>query len=116
MPKVFISYARSEVDFAKRIFDELRAIENIEPWFDKYSLLPGIKWRPAIRKAIREANYFLALISSRSASGRGYRNTELDQALEILKEFPPDQTFFIPARLDECDMPRDELSELNRST
>jgi TIR domain len=113
MQKVFISYARPDVDLAMRVFDELQAIKNIEPWFDKHSLLPGIKWRPAIRKAIREANYFLALISSRSASGRGYRNTELDQALEILKEFPPDQTFFIPARLDECDMPRDELSELN---
>ncbi len=71
-----------------------------------------MQWRPAIRKAIREANYFLALISNQSISGRGFRNSELDQALEILKEFPPNQTFLIPIRLDECDMPRDELEDL----
>jgi hypothetical protein len=113
MPKVFISYGRRDLDAARRLFNQLRVIENVEPWFDKESLLPGISWRPAIRKAIREANYFLALISSNSVSGKGFRNTELAQALEILTEFPPDQIFLIPARLDECQMPRDELTELN---
>jgi len=112
MNKVFISYSRSDEAFASRVCEELRASKHVEPWFDKQSLLPGMEWRPAIRKAIREANYFLALISSRSASGRGFRNSELNQALEILKEFPPDQVFLIPVRLDECDMPRDELLEL----
>jgi len=113
MQKVFISYARRDIESARRLFNELRIIENIEPWFDKESLLPGAKWRPAIRKAIREADYFLALISRHSVSGRGFRNTELAQALEILKEFPPDQIFLIPIRLEECDMPHDELLELN---
>lgn len=79
---------------------------------DTASLLPGVKWRPAIRKAIREANYFLALISNNSSQGRGVRNSELNQALEILSEFPPEEIFVIPARLDECQMPRDELLEL----
>jgi len=112
MQKVFISYARSDEHLAIRLFDELLASKYIDPWFDKRSLLPGMEWRPAIRKAIREASYFLALISSRSVVGRGFRNSELNQALEILKEFPPDQIFLIPIRLDECGMPRDELLEL----
>jgi len=112
MQKVFISYSRSDEPIAKRVFEELKASGHVEPWFDKQSLLPGMAWRPAIRKAIREANYFLALISTRSASGRGFRNSELNDALEILKEFPPDQIYLIPVRLDECEMPRDELDEL----
>jgi hypothetical protein len=113
MQRVFISYARRDFDFARRLFNELRVIDNVEPWLDKECLLPGASWKPAIRKAIRESNYFLALISSHSVSGKGFRNTELAQALEILKEFPPDQIFLIPARLDECEMPRDELTDLN---
>jgi hypothetical protein len=91
----------------------LKAGRQLDPWLDKESLVPGMAFRPAIRKAIREADYFLALISSRSV-GRGFRNSELEQALEILHEFPPDQVFLIPIRLDECDMPRDELLELHR--
>jgi hypothetical protein len=113
MPKVFISYARLDKDLAHRVYDDLCAMNGVEPWLDIYSLLPGIKYKPAIRKAIREADYFLALISSNSATGRGFRNTELDQALKILTEFPDSSVFLIPVRLDECEMPRDDLSELN---
>jgi hypothetical protein len=112
MKKVFISYARPDFDSAKRLFDELQVVDNVHPWLDKESLLPGARWRPAIRKAIRESDYFLALISSNSVSGKGYRNTELTQALEILSEFPPDQIFLIPTRLEDVEPPHDEVTEL----
>ena len=105
MPKVFISYARLDKEFAHRVYDDLCAMNGVEPWLDIYSLLPGIQYKPAIRKAIREADYFLALISSNSATGRGFRNTELDQALNILTEFPESSVFLIPVRLDEARCP-----------
>ncbi len=54
MPKVFISYARADRDSARKVFTNLNAADGIEPWFDMESLLPGMKWKPAIRKAIRE--------------------------------------------------------------
>jgi hypothetical protein len=47
MPNVLISYARPDIDFARRLFRELKKIETVEPWFDEHSLLPGIKWRSA---------------------------------------------------------------------
>lgn len=113
MKKIFVSYARTDIEKATRLFDKLKSIRNLDLWFDKHSLLPGVKWRPAIRKAIREADYFLTLVSKQSSTGRGFRNSELSQALEILDEFPPEQIFLVPVRLDDCKMPRDELSELN---
>lgn len=114
MAIVFISYARGvDSDAADRLFEALRSVNSIEPWLDKHSLSPGLKWRPAIMKAIREADYFIALISSRSSKGRGVRHSELDQALEILAEWPPDHIYLIPARLDDCQMPREELKEIN---
>lgn len=112
MTSVFLSYARTDSEAAEKLFNALCSVRGIEPWIDKHSLLPGMKWRPAIRKAIREAEYFVALISSRSCVGRGVRHTELDQALEILTEWPPDHIYLIPARLDDCQMPRDDLNEI----
>ena len=112
MPKVFISYAHSDKDRAQRAYNELLAMDSVTPWLDVNSLPPGMKWRPAIRKAIRESDYFVALLSSTSTTGRGFRHSELDQALKILNEFE-DHIFLIPVRLDDCEMPREDLSELN---
>ncbi|MCP4267928.1 MAG: toll/interleukin-1 receptor domain-containing protein [Candidatus Brocadiaceae bacterium] len=113
MKKIFISYARIDKDMARRVFERLQKTEGIEPWFDEESLLPGAKWRPEIRKAIRESDFFLALVSSNSNQSRGVRHSELDQALDILKEFPINARYLIPVRLNDCQMPRDELDEIS---
>ncbi len=113
MLRVFISYADEDVESAGRLYRELKSEKGIEPWLDKVCLLPGMKWKPAIRKAIRESDVFIALLSKESTSRRGYVHSELSTALEILSEFPDDQVFLIPARLDECDMPLEELREIH---
>lgn len=113
MKKVFISYARSDRDTARKLYERLNNVDDLKPWFDEESILPGAKWRPEIRKAIRESDYFIALVSSNSNKGRGVRHSELDQALDVLSEFPPSTRYLIPVRLDECEMPRDELEEFN---
>lgn len=113
MAKVFISYARLDADKARKLYKQIEKFPGVKPWLDEYSLLPGLKWKPAVRKAIRESEFFLALLSNQSHSRRGYRNVEFEEALEVLKEFPQDHAFLIPLRLDDCEMPRDEFSELN---
>lgn len=113
MVKVFLSYSRKDIEAAKRLFDRLKVEAGVEPWFDKANLLPGLKWQPAIRKAIREADYFIALISSRSTSKRGYVQSELKLAMEVLKEFPENEIYLIPVRLDDCEMPLEDLREIN---
>ena len=112
MKKVFISYSRSDQDVARRVYEQLSAVDSINPWFDVESLRPSLKWRPAIRKAIRESDYFVALISSDSVTGKGVRHSELSQALDVLEEFPVNESYLFPVRLDECNMPRDELDDL----
>ena len=112
MSKVFISYARNDGQSAQRLYEDLCVVGNLEPWLDVHNLPAGARLRPAIRKAIREADYFVALISKHSASEQGFRHSELEQALEILGEFPDDKLYLIPARLDECHMPREKLNDL----
>lgn len=109
---MFVSYVREDQKAAMRLYKELESIPDVEPWIDHEDLLPGRKWRPAVRKAIRESRFFLALLSSRAVGKRGFFQTELNAALEILEEFPEDQIFLIPVRLDDCHLPREELREI----
>jgi hypothetical protein len=112
MTKVFISYAHEDLDAARRLYDELRAVPGVVPWFDKEDLSPGLEWRPAIRKAIREADFFLALLSKMSTSKRGYVQKEMKEALEVRDEFPEGRAYLIPIRLDDCRPSYESLGDI----
>lgn len=98
---VFISYASEDREVAKRLYNDLTE-EGIKPWMDKADLLPGQDREVHIKKAIRESKYFIALLSSDSLSKKGSAQKELKFALDILGEFPGEDIFIIPARLDDC--------------
>jgi len=109
--QVFLSYARADGESAKRLYDDLRRLVSTRVWYDRVDLLPGLKWKPAIFKAIRESDYFIAVLSQNSVSTRGVRHSELRKALEVADEFPEDWIFLVPTRLDDCPMPISELEE-----
>jgi hypothetical protein len=113
MKRVFISYAREDINAARKLYEALKAVPGIHPWFDEVDLLPGMKWEPAIRKAIRESDLFLALLSQRSATKRGYVQKERKNALDVLDEFPEDHIFFIPVRLEDCPLPSERLRDIH---
>jgi hypothetical protein len=110
--QVFLSYARIDGAKARRLSQDLGSTPGIRVWFDRVDLLPGMRWKPAIRKAIRESHYVVAMFSRQSVRRKGYRDTELAQALGILKEFPQDRIFLVPTRLDDCQPPRGEVEDL----
>src|SRR5262245_4720292 len=112
MKQVFLSYARTDGDKAKRLYRDLSRLPSIHVWFDREDLLAGLLWRPAIRKAIRESKFFIALLSCAAVSKRGFRHTELREALEVMQEFPENRIFLIPTRLDDCRMPVDKLEDI----
>jgi len=111
--KVFISYAREDYASAKKLFDYLKQLNNIEPWLDKENLLPGMDWKHEIMVALRESRFVVLLLSSCLINKSGYVRYEIKETLERLTTFPPGSIFLIPARLEEC-MPKDEdLLRLN---
>lgn len=112
MTKVFISYAREDSEIAQRLFHDLRRI-GVSAWFDTQNLRPGEDWQRAIRKAIEESTYFLALISQHSTRKRGFVQKEIRYALEVLDKLPPDQIFVIPVRLGECEPQYERIQSLN---
>ncbi|MCP4348338.1 MAG: TIR domain-containing protein [Desulfobacterales bacterium] len=103
---VFISYAEEDCKTAERLCNDLEKA-GITTWLNKKDLLAGQNWRKEIPRIIRQSNYFLLLISSKSVSEKGFVQKELKTALSMLEEHPENEIFIIPARLDNTE-PLDE--------
>jgi len=110
--KVFISYAHEDLETARRLYRDLNSL-GADPWLDKEDLLAGQDWEREIVRSIRESSHVLALISQHSVNKRGFVQKELRQALEVLKEIPPDEIFIIPCRLDDSKPRHERLSKLH---
>ena len=112
--RVFLSYAHIDLGYAKKIYDDLKRY-GLEIWFDKESLLPGQDWEKEIKKAIRESDFFIALLSDKCLSKRGFVHSELKFSFEIVAKYFPEDTgiFVIPVRLDDCN-PSDAYERLGR--
>jgi len=112
MPEIFISYARSDSEVAQAVYRALKD-RGLDAWLDTEDLEPGVRWKSSIHRQIHSSNYFIALLSSSSVNRKGYVQKELRQAIDILEEFPEDEIFLIPIRLDECRPSHPLLAELN---
>ncbi len=104
-PMVFLAYAQEDRARVKKLFGQLQDA-GIEPWMDCQKLLPGQNWPRAIEQTIEISDFFLGCFSKKSTSKRGQFQSELTFALSVATRVPPDEVFFIPARLDECELPR----------
>jgi hypothetical protein len=109
---VFISYAREDSDAAKRLYNDLKNA-HLNPWLDVESILPGENWDAAIKKAIKNSRYFMALLSSNSVTKTGYVQKELKNALEEQDKLPELGVYIIPIRLDNCEMPYEKLEKIH---
>jgi len=85
----------------------------VNAWFDKESLSPGQKWEREIRKAIRTSRFFLLLLSKNSIAKRGFYQREIREALRVLEEYPDDEIYLVPVRLDNCNLHFEQLEALH---
>jgi hypothetical protein len=104
--QVFISYVRENSDRVAWLCQVLEAA-GIPVWLDTAQLWPGQDWRTVIRRAIREDSLaFLACFSSESVSQtRTYQNEEIVLAISEMRLRPPGQSWLIPVRFDDCEIP-----------
>lgn len=112
MKTVFVSYAREDVQHARRLVVELRRL-GYEPWFDEADLVAGEDWRSRIREEIARTDFFVALISKHALNKRGFVQKETKLALDALDECPLGQIFLIPILLDESKPLNPRFNELN---
>ena len=104
--RVFLAYAEEDRADVKRLFAALQKA-GFEPWMDREKLLPGQNWPRAIERAIDLSEFFIGCFSSRSVAKRGHFQCELEYALGIAGRVPAEEIFFLPVRLNDCEVPRD---------
>lgn len=94
--RVFVSYVREDGAAVHPLAAQLRAA-GIEVWLDRDNLEVGLRWKDAIREAIRGGDYFLAFFSPAYADRRRtYMNEELAVAIEELRLRPRHRRWFLP--------------------
>jgi DNA-binding winged helix-turn-helix (wHTH) protein len=111
--RVFISYAKEDTKYAERLYRDLK-VAGANPWMDTKNLKPGQRWQAEIEEEISNCTHFIALLSSRSVSKRGYVQSEIRRALEVWERLPERTLFLIPARLDECAPSHRSLNDFHR--
>ena len=105
MNKVFISYVRENIEIVDRLYQELTA-HGIQVWLDRNDIGPGLRWKREIRRAIQQGAFFIACFSKEYYQrDKTYMNEELTIAIEELRQRLVDQAWFIPVKLNECEIP-----------
>jgi formylglycine-generating enzyme required for sulfatase activity len=108
--RIFISYAREDEARVNELYQRL-VDAGFQPWLDREHIIPGMKWEPIIKKALKQSDFVLVCLSTTSINKRGFLRREIKQALEQAEEKLEHDVYLIPARLDDCEVP-DTLSEI----
>lgn len=106
MAKVFVSYSRKDMEFAKRLTGELQK-SDLDFWIDWEGIPPTVDWWREIEKGIEEADIFVFLISPDSAKSK-VCGQELDSAIRNGKRLIP-----LVVRDIKADEAPPQLSHLN---
>jgi hypothetical protein len=102
---VFISYVRENQEQVDRLCQELKSY-GVEVRLDRKSIKPSGRWKVAMRKAIRQGDFFIACFSKEyTSTGKTRMNEELTLAIEELRQHASERKWFIPVLLSECDVP-----------
>ena len=97
---VFLSYAREDAEFARRIAEALRAF-GVEVWFDLSELRGGDSWDQKIRRQIKECVLFVPIVSSHTqAREEGYFRREWRMAVDRTHDMAESRTFIVPVIVD----------------
>src|ERR1041385_3515428 len=113
---IFISYVREDFKTVDRLSIQLESY-GLSVWLDREMIAPGVRWRDAIRHAIRSGDLFLACFSpAYAARERAFMNEELTLAIDELRLRPVDRTWFIPVLLGGGTVPPRSISSLDRKS
>ena len=96
MSKVFISYSRKDIDFARKLAGDLESA-GYDVWWDITDLRGGDDWVRVIPEAIKSSQYVIVVLTPDSIESDWVRK-EYTQALSLRKKI-------IPVMLVPCSVP-----------
>lgn len=103
--RVFLCHASEDKPRVRSLFSQLQQ-DGFRPWLDEVDLLPGQNWKSEIGKALEHSHTVVVCLSGISTGKVGYVQKEIKQALSFFDEHPEDSIYIIPARLEDCIIPR----------
>lgn len=106
MAKIFISYSRKDIEFAKRLTGELQK-SDLDFWVDWEGIPPTVDWMKQIQKGIEEADTFIFILSPDSIQSKICKE-EIEHAVKNGKRMIP----IVAREIKGEDAPH-ELSHLN---
>lgn len=96
MDRIFISYSRKDIDFARKLAGDLETA-GYDVWWDITDLRGGDDWVRNIPEAIKTSQYFIVVLTPNSIESEWVRK-EYTQALSLRKKI-------IPIMLTSCEVP-----------
>ena len=85
--RVFISYSRKDIEFARLLHDQLAAA-NFQPMLDQTDIAPGEAWQDRLSKLILQADAFVFCVSPNSAASK-ICHWEVDESQRLAKRLVP---------------------------
>ncbi len=93
---VFVSYVRSDADFALQLARDLKAA-GVTAWIDQIDIPPGDRWDAAIEKALSGSECVVVVLSRASVQSANVMD-EVSFALDERKRV-------VPVVVEECPVP-----------
>ncbi|MFN8383067.1 MAG: SUMF1/EgtB/PvdO family nonheme iron enzyme [Anaerolineales bacterium] len=103
--RVFLCHASQDKPAVRKLHRYLKQ-HGIQPWLDQEDLLPGENWEVEIPRALNASDVILVCLSKNSVNKEGYVQKEISFALDKALEKPDGTIFIIPAKLEDCDVPK----------
>jgi len=101
---VFLCHSSADKPAVRDLYRRLSA-DGFAPWLDEENLMAGQDWEYEIRGAIRRSDVVVVCLSA-AIDKAGYLHKEITNVLDVADEQPEGAIFLIPARLEECAVPR----------
>lgn len=97
--KVFISYSRSDADWAQKFARSLQDV-GLPVWLDKFEITPGTPWQEGLEAALRGSDVFAFLIHPEKLDSP-LLSFELGVAMSLKKMIVP----VVPQNLEPYSLP-----------
>jgi formylglycine-generating enzyme required for sulfatase activity len=104
--RVFITHSWRDIDFARRLYDDLKA-HGLEVWFDDKSLQAGHRMAEEINRGLAWCDVYIPVISRESLASK-WCDEEINAAISLSVEGGNAKPRIISALVGDC---RDELKK-----
>ena len=105
--RIFLIYSHKDKEAVRNISNKLKEM-GYNPWLDEEEIVPGQNWQNTVLQGIENSALALYLSSKNTESSKGFMNSELKAARNLLRSSKESQSPIIPVFIEDSELP-DEL-------